>query len=207
MRLLTFLFDLIFPVRRDEEVVRALDEAGVLALLSPTPIEVSECAGVALMPYRRKEVGALIREAKFKSNGTAYTLLAAALQEFLTDYLSDRYAYEPRTTVLVPIPLSKKRFRERGYNQVEEVLKRMTLDVERAPHLLKRTRDTKTQTQLSKGARAENLAGAFVANEADEAVLYIIVDDVFTTGATLSDAVRALKEAGAKHLLPVALSH
>lgn len=163
---------------------------------------------ISILPYRTKEVGALVREAKFKGSAQAWELLACALSEFLNEYLGDRHGYEARTAVLVPVPLSRKRFRERGYNQAEEVLKRTKVPgAEVLPRVLRRTRDTKAQTSLSGSARRENLVGAFSATIPDAAYLYIVVDDVMTTGSTLKDAVRALKEAGARHVLAVSLSH
>jgi len=208
MRLLSLLLDVIFPLGRDALIVRNLTEVEVLRHMQPEPRMFDGIEAVALLPYRTREIGALIREAKFKSNARAYELLAEVLQEYVTDYASDRAVYEERTMVLVPIPLSKKRYRERGYNQVEEVLKRVDIpSLQSMPYVLKRVRDTKAQTTLSRQARLKNTAGAFVASSIDPQYLYIVVDDVMTTGATLTDAARALKEAGAQHFIAVTLAH
>jgi ComF family protein len=111
---------------------------------------------------------------------------------------------------LIPIPLAAKRLRQRGYNQ-SEVLARALARQWRIPVLvgsLVRTRETPTQTALTPGTRLANVAGAFaVANVQcsminDHSTL-IIVDDVFTTGATLAEAARALEQAGARRVLGV----
>jgi ComF family protein len=113
-------------------------------------------------------------------------------------------------SVLIPIPLAKKRLRERGYNQ-SEVLARALARQWRIPvlvDLLARTRETPTQTTLTPATRLANVAGAFaVANVQcsminDHSTL-IIVDDVFTTGATLAEAARALEQAGATRVIGV----
>lgn len=98
---------------------------------------------------------------------------------------------------LVPVPLARERRRDRGYNQAEQLataLSRLTgLPV--VTDRLHRDRDTPTQTRLTPEARRANLAEAFVAASSDRPVW--LVDDVFTTGATLTSAAMALLEAGA----------
>jgi ComF family protein len=113
-------------------------------------------------------------------------------------------------SVLIPIPLAKKRLRERGYNQ-SEMLARALARQWRIPVLvdvLVRTRETPTQTALTPDTRLANVRAAFaVANVQcpminDDWTL-IIVDDVFTTGATLAEAARALEQAGATRVMGI----
>jgi ComF family protein len=110
--------------------------------------------------------------------------------------------------VVVPIPLFPTRARSRGYNQAAllgtEVARR--LDRPFAPRALKRVRDTGTQTRLSAVARRRNVRDAFVTREAGWVVgrTVLLIDDVMTTGATLSEAARALKAGGAWRVWAVA---
>lgn len=201
--MLARLLEVLFPPRNTERMVRCATRDDVLMHLSPVPLLHS---GAALLPYRTPLVKALITEAKFKANTQAHQLLADTLSEYLRDWLSDREEFETRDVLLLPIPLSKKRYRTRGYNQVEEILKRVR-HWPHATHLLTRTRDTLPQTSLGKKSRRENVAGAFSARTLDPTLLYIVVDDVSTTGATLEAAVHALTAAGARHVVPVALSY
>jgi ComF family protein len=99
--------------------------------------------------------------------------------------------------VLVPIPLGERRRRTRGYNQAERLAAALGLECGLpVSELLRRRRDTRSQTALTPEARAANVAGAFVAAPGVEGTL-VLVDDVCTTGATLAEAAVALVEAGA----------
>jgi ComF family protein len=108
-------------------------------------------------------------------------------------------------SVLIPIPLAPKRLRERGYNQ-SEMLTRALARQWRIPvalDVLVRTRETPTQTALTPETRLANVAGAFSVTKGNSGPILVLVDDVFTTGATLAEAARALEQAGATRVLGV----
>jgi ComF family protein len=99
---------------------------------------------------------------------------------------------------LIPVPLGARRARSRGYNQSEriaEALGRLTGAPVRG-RVLSRVRETRTQTALTPEERQANLDGAFAARSA-EGLDAVLVDDVFTTGATLVAAAAALRAGGA----------
>ncbi len=121
---------------------------------------------------------------------------------------------------LVPIPLGPARERERGYNQSERLARALGRWWRRpVVPLLVRARETATQTALTPEARLANVAGAFEVRNAEcgmrnePATLdsafripnsaLVLVDDVFTTGATLTEAARTLEQAGARTVLAV----
>lgn len=100
---------------------------------------------------------------------------------------------------LVPVPLGGARRRRRGYNQSVALARPLGalrgLPVQEGA--LSRVRETVTQTRLTPDARRANLAGAFRAGAGVRGRRLVVVDDVFTTGATLVEAAAALLRAGA----------
>jgi len=105
----------------------------------------------------------------------------------------------PPDAVLVPVPLHPTRRRERGYNQSELAARAWSRKLGRpvADHWLSRTRATGTQTALDAGERRRNLGRAFAVGKAfHPGVAVILVDDVLTTGATLSSCAAVLLAAG-----------
>jgi predicted amidophosphoribosyltransferase len=96
--------------------------------------------------------------------------------------------------VLVPIPTSRAAYRRRGYRVVELVAARAGLN---AARLLVTTRATSDQRGLDREARRRNVAGSLRARRAT-GVRVLVIDDVVTTGATLEEAVRALRAGGAE---------
>jgi competence protein ComFC len=104
---------------------------------------------------------------------------------------------------VIPIPLGKKRLKERGYNQVAMVAVPLSvqLGLEYRPSALVRARETRSQVGLSAGERQENVRNAFFADKKKVSGRRILlVDDVSTTGATLSSAAEALYTSGAKEV-------
>jgi competence protein ComFC len=110
---------------------------------------------------------------------------------------------------IIPVPLHLSRKRERGYNQsrilAEEISK--TVSVPLMEKVLIRKKKTKDQTHLSLEERERNVRGAFVvrANSALQGKKVILVDDVMTTGSTLKECARVLKDAGADEVTGVTL--
>jgi ComF family protein len=101
--------------------------------------------------------------------------------------------------ILIPIPLGARRRHRRGYNQSERLAAALAGRVggRVREDLLARRRETPTQTALTPEERQANVAGAFVASPGARRLALVLVDDVFTTGATLAEAATALLRAGA----------
>lgn len=109
--------------------------------------------------------------------------------------VADLYEYE----LVVPVPLSKERYNERGYNQ-SDILALYTaaaLGKEMKPYL-KRIKHSPAQSSVSGIDRMNNVKNAFRADENVVGKKIILYDDVHTTGATLFEAANTLLEAGAK---------
>ena len=134
----------------------------------------------------------LILKFKYEKNFNAGDILVMLLEEKLQLYDDDCY--------LTYIPSSKKALKERGFNQCEYIANEIGYRNNfKVINTLKRVRETKVQKTLSREERIKNLKGAFevIDEEKVRGKKFIMIDDVITTGATLKEAVEALKKHGA----------
>ena len=116
----------------------------------------------------------------------------------LGDVLKGCLEREPFTgNLIVPVPLHRSRERERGFNQAALIASRLGRPI--AAGLLRRRKNTPSQTGLSRSERRRNLAGAFEVRGHVTGTV-IVVDDVYTTGSTMNEIARTLKRAGAKRV-------
>jgi len=205
--------DFLFPPRVDEHTLRDVSPDDFIALVAPRLAPDTRPGTVVLLSFNNPLVRSAIHEAKYRGNERAFKFLALALAEYLRDFDDENYGLR-KSIIVVPIPLGKERQKERGFNQVEEIAKRTVreLKIEMQTDLIIRTRETTSQVSLARHKREENMRGAFrVAQDAartiNPAYTYMVIDDVLTTGATLQAAIDALKEAGAEHIIPLALAH
>lgn len=166
----------------------------------------------AVAPYEHGgPLAHAIRRAKYDDAPATARALGRLLAHTLATL---RPALLASHTLVVPVPLHATRLRARGYNQALE-LARGLASAHGAGHLvcvaraLVRVRDTQTQVHRGGDERRANLAGAFAPGPHGLRAIgarVLLLDDVLTTGATLGDAARALYEAGAGHVTPVALA-
>jgi len=145
--------------------------------------------GVKSAVWLDQEPRLLVHRLKFEGWSRLARSMAAAMAPL-----------EPLTgrVFLVPVPLGAVRYRRRGYNQSELLARELGRIKGRpvATGVLRRVRETRSQTALQPEARRANVAGAFEARSVARKAL-VLVDDVFTTGATLLAAAAALGAAGA----------
>ena len=119
---------------------------------------------------------------------------------WLIEALDDVRLRGRRFDVIIPVPLHPARERERGFNQAallaELISERMSIQ---SKPILKRIRYTTTQTAFDRAERMENLRNAFCLrkNMNVRSLRVLLIDDVLTTGSTLSECARVLKDAGA----------
>jgi ComF family protein len=122
-----------------------------------------------------------------------------ALASYLASLLAKKISASGVDCV-VPVPLSRSRLRERGYNHAAEIARRLgkeRLELE----LCERTRDTPPQAGLPFAERQRNVRGAFAVRRSLAGASVAVVDDVMTTGATLDEIAGMLKEAGAARVV------
>jgi len=111
--------------------------------------------------------------------------------------------------MIVPVPLGKKRSKERGYNQVSLIAHPLALATRVAfvPSVLSRVRETRSQVGLTKAQRSANISGAFQAHgKRVKDRIVLLMDDVATTGSTLSSCAEALYAAGARDVFAFTVS-
>jgi competence protein ComFC len=121
-----------------------------------------------------------------------------------------------QNSVLIPVPLSKKKFRERGYNQSEELAKELSqvLQIPVLSDILIKTKSTSPQMKLKKEEREKNLLNAFSIKkncttsdvERFSGKKIFLVDDVYTTGSTMQECAKVLRESGAKSVWGICIA-
>ena len=145
-------------------------------------------ATLAALDYRFP-ADVLVQALKFRSE----LALAPLLGELIVG------AKPERVDFLVPVPLSDRRLRERGFNQALEIARHVAraTGVPLAPDLCERNRDTPAQLGLPLAERRKNVAGAFGCPRLVAGASVAVLDDVMTTGATLDEIAATLKRSGA----------
>ncbi len=114
------------------------------------------------------------------------------------------YSFLKKYDIILAVPLHRKKRWERGYNQTELIAKEIAKDLEIKFYnkVLVKTRNTKVQSTLSKKDRIENVKDAFsvINQKTIKEKSVILFDDIFTTGNTVSECSKVLKQAGAKEI-------
>lgn len=182
--------DLILPPTAEDRLIRDETSASIKRLYIPHYPKTHE----AVASYREPVIKALITANKFQANRHASHLLATLLAVRLLHFM--------QTVAVIPIPTAPERVRTRGHDHMQTILSYLppALPTAYRPTILpglKRIRHTVQQTTLQKDDRIRNLQGAFLATRAVATIPseqpVVIIDDVVTTGATLSEAKRALQ--------------
>jgi len=125
-------------------------------------------------------------------------------EEIIKNYFS--YVDFPfsRFDLIVPIPLHRRKLRERGFNQAKLIARVIAkhFQIRLITNNLRRVKVTITQTALSKKERRKNIKGAFKVKDRNkfQAKSVLLVDDVYTTGTTIKEAAKVLKKAKAKEI-------
>ena len=123
------------------------------------------------------------------------------LSHLLCEYAANQETELPQ--ILIPVPLHTWRMTKRGFNQAYEIGAYIskTLDIPTLITSLKRHRNTRAQSGLSRKQRRKNVRGAFYWRGAELAGQHVaLIDDVMTTGTTVSECSRVLKNAGARRV-------
>jgi len=183
-----------------------------------------------LYDYRYPAVKKSLWLLKYKGKKRLAKVFAEIIYDKILEELSELSVMENFSNViLIPIPLSSKRYRERGYNQAqlicEEIIKinhlrdsvddphlRHGVNMQLENNILIKIKETEHQARIkNRNERLKNIIGSFaVKNEKLNLVKnrnIILIDDILTTGATLNEARKTLKKAGARKIIAFTVAH
>lgn len=213
-RVIGIVFDFFLPKSELDKAVERVN-ADTLSKKLLKGRETENKSIYALFDYRDEIIRHMIWALKYRKNRQIAKVFAQILHDFLIEEFSDLSVYSDfNKPLLIPVPLSKKRLRKRGFNQTELLAKEIATiggDSFCLLHtdLLKKIKDTPSQTALERKKRLKNIDGAFAVRDAEKIKdrNIILLDDVTTTGATLNEARKILLEAGAKNVLGIAVAH
>ena len=201
------------------------------ACLSNAPVAERESASwvFPLYDYRHPAIKKSLWLLKYNGKKRLVKLFAENIYEKILEELSDLIMLENFTKpILIPIPLSPKRHRERGYNQAEllckEIVKinNLTSSSPRASqslngpsftltnNILIKIKETEHQARIKdRNIRLKNLSGTFAVKNSEliKNRNIILIDDITTTGATLNEARKVLKKAGARKIIAFTVAH
>ncbi|MFN2334361.1 MAG: ComF family protein [Wenzhouxiangellaceae bacterium] len=158
----------------------------------PPAFDLAHAAFAYLAP-----VAGLVQRFKFGQDLVAGRVLA----ELMAEQLTGQQACRP--DLLIPVPLNWRRQFRRGFNQSELLCRDLSRHFGWLPWLdaLQRTRATAAQSELPAGKRSGNVRGAFTVRRLPVGVRHVaLIDDVMTTGATLGECARVLKNAGVRRV-------
>jgi len=240
----SFLFEIIFPKSETSKILSTITHKELLNKNKISRVNKSNLDNsdhISIFKYGDPFIRKSIKELKYFKNKDAVRLFSKLLYEELNSifYISlnqnslnqsdssfttitARGDSRGLTFLLIPIPLSKIKFRERGFNQCEllceEIIKLNSFSPSPLPliykkDLLIKIKNTKSQTRVSKEERVVNIKNAFAINPAspkasqdNKMTLVILLDDVYTTGATMREAVKVLEKAGVRKIKKVTIA-
>ena len=182
---------------------------------------------LGIFAYKNRLVSRLVWSIKYKKSEPAVKIAGFALKKVLSALLyTEGISGVIPTTVIIPMPITRRRRRERGYNQCELITTEISKYVnEGIPILFKndlllRTHHTSHQKYKDREDRLELGKGIFKVDDAALTALlekigekdtgnirFIVIDDVITTGTTIKEAIETMKMSGLKNVRGLALAH
>ncbi|MDP3902105.1 MAG: phosphoribosyltransferase family protein [bacterium] len=171
--------------------------------------DVAEANGIyAASNYHDRTVKNAIRLLKYKKGRCLAKPLAELIKERCLPKIMETYPeLNAEDFIAIPIPLSAGKLRERGFNQAAEMAKLLPLTTNNK--ILFKTKETSSQVSVKdRDKRLKNIEGCFITKNVDalKGKNIIIIDDVFTTGATIKETKKTLKAGGARKVLAIVLA-
>jgi len=214
MGIVNTILDIIFPTKCLICNDKGADLCLNCLLASPEAERESAKWIFPMYDYRHPPIKRAIWLLKYKGKRNLAGIFAEAMHARILEELADLDRLENfRNPILVPIPLAPGRRRERGFNQAALIcdkLSKLNLDLELLKKVLIKPKDTEHQARIEdRRRRLQNIVGCFRVSDPTKIKNrnIILIDDVTTTGATLSEAKKVLREAGARKVIAFAIAH
>lgn len=179
---------------------------------SIAPSSTTEHRGIyGIYNYGSPIVSEAVWALKYKRSGAAAKVLLKKAVPTIGEVLGEELqGTRPQKLLLVPIPQHKKKTQKRGFNQSLLLAKWLSEELAESVVLeaLTKNRETVPQSHLAdKNTRVKNVIETMESKSVSQDGVYILIDDVTTTGATFLEGMRALQKGGAKNMIAIALAH
>ena len=209
-----FVLNLILPKNADILEIENMSETDILNNI-PLAFEIKNSKYKALFQHKNKISRKAIWAIKYGKNKKIIEKFSNLLYEFIIENISDETLFSSfDNPLLIPIPMHKNNLKERGYNQSELIVKQI-FEIDQCKNFnvsfdtLVKIRQTPHQSELkNKTDRLKNLKNCFcVKGQMVKNRNIILIDDVITTGTTMNEATKVLKNAGAKKVIGFSITH
>lgn len=208
-----WILDVIIPNDTDYKEISSLSPKEIIEKADQNQNPNNEY--LSFFSYKNKIIKKAIWLLKYRKHKDIGVLLGKACSPLFEEKLENWFTFENfEKPILIPIPLSKNKLKERGFNQCEIILEEITKNLipdsfEYKTNILLKTKDTPNQAQTkNKKERLKNLKNCFSLNQKlIKGRNVIIFDDVITTGATTEEAKHVMQKAGAKNVKIISVAH
>lgn len=212
--LFDFFIELLFPSERHTLYIQKLIETDTLTSLPRANTLKSNV--ISLFSYQDLHVKALVKQIKYKHNHIFTKEIAKLLYEEMLETLSEEIFFHlDDKPIIISVPMSSGRKKERGYNQTENIMLEIKLHDKQQvfdyrSDIVFKKENFKPQTQTStKDQRLQNIKNTFLIKEPEiiKNRTFFIIDDVVTTGATISEIESLLMHYGANQVYAFTIAH
>ncbi len=211
------ILNILFPIfcigckEKDTPLCRKCIES-----ILPSTQNINQSEIISIFNYKNTTTKKAIQFLKYKNNKSIGKIFARSLYDVILEELAEQNIFSNFSNpILIPIPLSKKRLKERGFNQSEIIAQEMSFIDKNSSftlitNVLYKIKDTPSQVSIKdREKRLRNLQGCFsvkVPNKIKGRNI-ILIDDVTTTGATIKEARKTLLKSGAKKVIAFTIAH
>lgn len=211
---MNFALDIFFPPNETEKILRTISIEDLYKKCSKN-IEINDSEIYSVFKYKDPFIKDSIYELKNNKNKYAIRLFSEILREEILNYLEENLINLDYKIPITFVPQHKSTYLNKGYNQSEELAAAIAAaspNIFEFKKLLKKVKKTKPQHEVNnRKARLNNLKGAFELVKSEKSKvksnLIILIDDVYTTGATLKESRHVLLKSGASKVICFTIAH